>query len=173
MNRIVLIAAAAYCVFGPLRATAQDFVLPTPAEVFKQLRTLPALTQPRPTPVGSGMTRPDESKTPGRLCTPEDPNFQEYRYEERIAYCRRNIPEAEKRQVAAAYGVPWEQRRDYEFDHRIPLCMGGSDDSENLWPQPLEEAHIKDKLEDELCRRMQAGTLKQKDGVARMLAWPD
>jgi hypothetical protein len=36
------------------------------------------------------------------------------------------------------YGLPAGTHPDYEIDHLIPLGLGGSDDSSNLWPQPLE-----------------------------------
>jgi phage pi2 protein 07 len=33
------------------------------------------------------------------------------------------------------------------MDHLIPLGIGGADDESNLWPQPYDEAILKDKLE--------------------------
>ncbi len=41
--------------------------------------------------------------------------------------------------------------RDYEEDHFIPLELGGAPyNPQNLWPQPIEQARRKDKLEDSL-----------------------
>ena len=180
MNRLALAAIIAVSsLAGLFAAAAEDFALPAPGELLRQIRSLPRSESARPTPVvpsrhiRPGYHLPDERRTPGKLCTADDASFQEYRYDEQIPYCRRNVTEAEKRRVAAAYGVAWERRREYEFDHRVPLCMGGSNDDENIWPQPLDEAHEKDKLEDSLCRLLRGGTIRQKKAVAQMLAWPE
>jgi hypothetical protein len=37
--------------------------------------------------------------------------------------------------------------RTHQMDHLIPLGVGGADDDNNLWPQPYDEAILKDKLE--------------------------
>jgi hypothetical protein len=34
-----------------------------------------------------------------------------------------------------------------QMDHLVPLGIGGADDESNLWPQPYDEAILKDKLE--------------------------
>jgi hypothetical protein len=73
---------------------------------------------------------------------------------------RRHITEKDKRTVAAWYGVPWEQRGQYEFDHLIPRQLAGADDVRNLWPQPLTEAKKqKDRLENLLHRLVCSGEL--------------
>lgn len=65
----------------------------------------------------------------------------------------RHITTSMKRQVAAAYGVPWQEHAQYEFDHLIPRALGGADEVSNLWPQPRAEAvHIKDPLEVKLWK---------------------
>jgi len=53
--------------------------------------------------------------------------------------------------VLDAYHVPFADRRRYEIDHRVPLCLGGSNDVRNLWPQPLAEARRKDDIERAAC----------------------
>jgi len=118
--------------------------------------------------------KPDFAYTPGALCTANDPNFSEYRYAEHIAYCRRNVTEAMKEQIAAHYGVPKSDWDNYEFDHLIPLAAGGSSSIDNVWPQPHgnpDGSNGKDKLEDQIYQQMKAGTLKQADGVRRIYAW--
>ena len=64
-------------------------------------------------------------------------------------------------------GVPEEDWSLYEFDHWYPLSIGGCNDERNLWPQvasssqcssvlsiralqPIDEAHQKDALENQL-----------------------
>jgi hypothetical protein len=55
------------------------------------------------------------------------------------------------RHIFATYGVPYAQHREYELDHLVPLEIGGAPaDARNLWPQPLEEALAKDRVEDAL-----------------------
>jgi hypothetical protein len=78
---------------------------------------------------------------------------------------------SEKDQVAQRYGIPKSDYYKYEFDHFIPLNAGGSDDPGNLWPQPLAEAHEKDKVELEVYNGLNNGTLTQAQAVAKIRAW--
>ncbi len=115
---------------------------------------------------------PNVTQTPGLLCTPNDPNFQKYDYPEHIARCQRNVGIDEKLKIAAAYGnIPQSNWPNYEFDHLIPLCAGGSDDITNLWPQPIGEAHKKDVLENDICLALRAGTLKQAQAIQKVHDW--
>jgi hypothetical protein len=114
---------------------------------------------------------PDPVHTPGFLCSPTDPNFVGYRYPGNIAYCQRNIPAFEKDQVAQWYGIPKSDYSKYEFDHFIPLSAGGSDDIRNLWPQPLAEAHDKDRVEDQVYNGLKSGTMTQQQAVDLIHAW--
>lgn len=121
-------------------------------------------------------TAPDSSFTPGHLCSPGDPNFQEYRYAERIPYCRRKVTKDMKVQIARHYGVPESDWPDYEFDHLIPLAIGGDSSADNIWPQPHEPgspdgSEGKDKLEEQLYLQMKAGTITQADAVRRIYGW--
>lgn len=50
------------------------------------------------------------------------------------------MTERYKRQVMAAYGIPWSQARNYELDHLVELAAGGSNDTRNLWPEPNHDA---------------------------------
>ncbi|MFA5139201.1 MAG: hypothetical protein WC728_08200 [Elusimicrobiota bacterium] len=120
-------------------------------------------------------TSPDWSATPGKLCTTSDKDFSEYRYPERIPYCKRNVPKSVKLQVAARYGVPEDQFSKYQFDHLINLSIGGSNSPDNLWPEPLgsDEANGKDKLEYEVYQQLAAGTITQAEAVRRIYAWFD
>jgi hypothetical protein len=60
-------------------------------------------------------------------------------------------------EVLIRYGLPPGPHPDYEIDHLIPLCLGGSDDFTNLWPQPRRSieaewnAEAKDRLESKIC----------------------
>jgi hypothetical protein len=129
--------------------------------------------QPSPSGGGNGRAAPDWSFTPGRLCTSSDPDFKEYRYAEHIAYCNRNVTQQMKQEVAAHYSVPQSAWSGYEFDHLIPLCIGGDSHVDNLWPQPrgANGSDDKDKLETQLYNEMSAGTVKQAEAVRQIYAW--
>lgn len=152
-----------------------DPLTSAPPPAAQPVPTLPAAgpVAPPPAPISILRVRPDASKTPGRLCTTDDPDFLEFRYPERIPYCRRNVSQEEKARVAAAYGVPRDRWSDYEFDHLIPLAIGGSSQDDNIWPQPrgADESDGKDKLEYSLYQQLAAGAITQADAVRRMMAW--
>lgn len=114
---------------------------------------------------------PDPRRTPGALCSRQDPNFDEVRYPAKVAHCARNITMAEKELVAGWYGVPKRDFARYEFDHYIPLAAGGSNDPRNLWPQVWPDAHDKDKVEAEVYRGLRDGSMTQRQAVARIRAW--
>jgi hypothetical protein len=114
---------------------------------------------------------PHPSLTPGSLCqTPS-----EYRYPERIAYCERAVKSERKDQVVALYDrtlgtrVGQQGRRNFKIDHLIPLCMGGSNEIDNLWPQHPEIYTLTDPLEGTLCILLQEGKIRQSEAVRLIL----
>ncbi len=118
--------------------------------------------------------QPDFSFTPGHLCTASDPNFDGFRYPEQIAHCRRNVTEQMKATVAAHYGIARSDWGNYEFDHLIPLAIGGDSSIDNLWPQPHgnpDGSQGKDRLEDQLYHEMDAGSITQAAAVQQIYAW--
>jgi hypothetical protein len=68
-------------------------------------------------------------------------------------------------EILRRYGLPPGIHPDYQIDHLIPLCLGGSDDPSNLWPEPrrsIEEtwnAEAKDRLEHLMCRMVCDGQI--------------
>jgi hypothetical protein len=78
-----------------------------------------------------------------------------------------------KLDISAHYGVPRDTWSNYEFDHLIPLGIGGDSSDDNLWPQPRDPANSmdKDKLEFELYKEMAAGTITQAEAVKRIYGW--
>lgn len=87
----------------------------------------------------------------------------------------RNVSDAAKRRVCAAYGITSGcPGPGYEIDHLISLELGGSNDERNLWPQPIAEARVKDKLENRLHRQVCHGKTRLTDAqslVKECTAW--
>jgi len=104
------------------------------------------------------LVRPNPDLTPGLT----RPLSQETICTTKWGLDRRRVTVAMKREVATAYSVPWERRREYEFDHLIPRSLGGADASLNLWPQPWVGdygARKKDRLEVRLGKLVCGGAL--------------
>src|SRR6266550_1528863 len=63
-----------------------------------------------------------------------------------------------RQQAFARAGVSFPARHaDYETDHIVPLCLGGTNDLDNLQLQPWAIARVKDVYEAETCRAYCAG----------------
>lgn len=111
--------------------------------------------------------QPDLSVTPGDLC--HSPN--ELRYAERIKYCDRNVPGELKAEVIQTYdqqlgfSIRAMRRGLFKIDHYIPLCVGGSNQRQNLWPQHRSIYQITDRLEFAVCQKMSEGKLKQAEAI--------
>ena len=116
---------------------------------------------------------PNPAWTPGKLCSPTDPDFDGFRYGAHIAHCRRNVSHETKVAVARHYGVDPADLSHYEIDHLVELNAGGSNAEENLWPQPLgpEDAAAKDKVEDETFHALRDGRMTQDEAVTTIRAW--
>jgi hypothetical protein len=64
------------------------------------------------------------------------------------------VTEPEKIASMVAYGAH-RPLRDYEYDHFIPLELGGAtNDPRNLWPEPGASPNAKDSVEYELNRKV-------------------
>jgi hypothetical protein len=127
-----------------------------------------------PVMVLAARVTPDSSYTPGHLCSPSDPNFKEYRYAEHIPYCNRMVTQQMKLTIGQHYGVPQQDWSGYEFDHLIPLAIGGDSSIDNLWPQPHgmpDGSDGKDRLENELYLQMRDGKITQADAVKQIYGW--
>ncbi len=114
---------------------------------------------------------PDARLTTGALCTTPT----EYRYPEQIPYCERDVATATKNDIFVAYRrlgylLPSNTRKDYKIDHYIPLCMGGSNQTTNLWPQHISLYSQTDGLEGAICEKMKAGRMNQAAGVRMIRA---
>jgi hypothetical protein len=110
---------------------------------------------------------PDPRLTPGSLC--DRPS--EKRYPEGIPYCARRVSSETKREVMVEYDrqlgfrVTQMNRQVFKIDHYIPLCMGGSNEDQNLWPQHESVYAVTDPLEGPMCEKMAKGKLRQSEAV--------
>ena len=74
----------------------------------------------------------------------------------------RNVPQSEKNQVYAEYGITRHTAGEYEVDHLVSLELGGSNDISNLWPEaasPKPGFHEKDKVENYLNSQVCSGAI--------------
>lgn len=112
-------------------------------------------------------SRPIAKFTPGELCD----RPASYRYPENIAYCGRDVTTEQKDQVfdqyrRSGFRLTQSKRADYKIDHYFPLCAGGSNNNENLWPQHLSISNVTDSLEQLGCEKMAQGKIKQSKFIA-------
>lgn len=97
------------------------------------------------------------------------------------ARTRRDLPDRVKDAILRAYGLPATPaaRSAVEFDHRVPLSLGGADWADhpdrpwlNLWPEPWDGpkgARAKDRLEFHLYKAVCRGevTLAEAQAIFR------
>ncbi len=111
---------------------------------------------------------PNEKITPGDVCDVAN----SFRYPERIKYCEREVSRERKAAIFLTYdrelGFHTREmnRADFKIDHYIPLCMGGSNDDENLWPQHKTIYQQTDPLEPVLCELMASGQMLQAKAIS-------
>lgn len=121
--------------------------------------------------MGDYPLNPDPRLTPGSFCERADYR----RYPQRIAYCERHVSKSTKWQVIHTYNrelnykIDSRERADYKIDHLIPLCAGGSNQTNNLWPQHRSVYVVTDPLEGVACEKMAAGRLRQQRAVELIL----
>lgn len=111
------------------------------------------------------ITFPDPDLTPSSYCTTSDPDFREFRYDEQIPWCTRNVDYATKVEVYHMYGI--EPSSDYTIDHLIPLSLGGSNHIDNLWPQ--HESAYSGRLEYKMYLKLRNGEVTQQEAIDAVL----
>lgn len=108
---------------------------------------------------------PNPNLTPGSICDQPDA----YRYPEQIAYCDRHVESDLKAEIIQDYnkklGYQITVRANYKIDHYIPLCMGGSNHKDNLWPQHKTVYEKTDGVEFAACEKMKVGKLTQRAAI--------
>lgn len=112
-------------------------------------------------------TTPDPRFTVGSLCE----QAIEFRYPERIKYCGRDVSSTEKYTVIqlyernGGYQITKYGRENFKIDHMVPLCMGGSNNPNNLWPQHKSVYVYTDPLEALGCQKLSLGRIRQADVI--------
>lgn len=102
-----------------------------------------------------GWTLPDLAATPGVVVLHEAEKVCAVHWGKDV----RHVTQTMKRRVCVHYGAGACPGPRWELDHLVSRELGGADDERNLWPQPIREARIKDRLENWLHRQVCAGRL--------------
>lgn len=108
---------------------------------------------------------PRQDLTYGQLCSARNPDFEGYRYTERIPYCERNVSREQKEKIYNLYRIPVNCRGRYTIDHFIPLSIGGDNSDANLWPEHKLVKATRPQLEQELFVALSRGQITQKNAI--------
>lgn len=106
----------------------------------------------------ANQTLPDPACSPGAVLTTDTSVICVSGYTQTV----RDVPDSERQQVFAEYGIDYSLHSGYEVDHIISLELGGSNDISNLYPESYSiqyGARVKDKLENYLHDQVCSGKL--------------
>jgi hypothetical protein len=120
----------------------------------------PAGSSASPSPSAGALIRPNKDLTPGKARTMKP--------DEACGHAKENrqVPNALRDRILTEYKLPPGTHPDYQIDHLIPLCLGGSNDPANLWPQPYRRkeeiwnAEAKDRLDRRICDMVCSGEIE-------------
>ena len=103
---------------------------------------------------------PNDALTPGAVASTNQHEVCAFGGSETYSQRHRITPVELKGWIFREYGMQPPQgaeRRDWEIDHLVPLCLGGADEAANLWPQHRSSYRRKDALEAYGCREVCRG----------------
>jgi hypothetical protein len=114
--------------------------------------------------VAEAAEAPDPHLTPGLIASADIGEVCVSDGRPGSAYSRahRSMNENDRRGDFARYGIALSDRRGYEDDPFVPLCLGGADAPANRWPQPgwgIWNYHVKDRLEGYACQMVCSGRI--------------
>jgi len=115
----------------------------------------PAPLPSSPPPAAEAVALPDLTYTTGGVLTINVNTVCQPGYTKTV---RVGLTIAERDQVDAHYHWTYQPGAQ-ELDHLIPLELGGANGIQNIWPEPLAEARIKDRLENALHAKVCAHQL--------------
>ncbi len=151
---IALSCAALMSACNP--SSSADTPAPAPGHIGQRTKTSGCVAQ---------NALPDSACTPGAILDVTKDDICVSGYSSKV----RNVPDSEKNQVYAEYGIASHTTGEYEVDHLISLELGGSNDIANLWPEPAEPRpgfHEKDKVENYLHDQVCSGAMALSDAQA-------
>ena len=102
---------------------------------------------------------PDPALTPGVVAITEAPKVCGILWGRDV----RHVTQKMKKQVCQAYGAKECPGPKWELDHLVSRELGGADDVKNLFPQPIKEARVKDRVENFLHRQVCSGKMQLQD----------
>lgn len=77
-----------------------------------------------------------------------------------------DVPEALREEILREYGIAEKRTNDFEIDFLIAPRLGGTEDPQNLWPEPyassIWNARVKDDLEERLHEMVCSGEVSLK-----------
>ncbi len=122
---------------------------------------------------------PDPQATPGAVATTDLSDI--CGRVDGLTYTKRHRVWTRQRETMQRYGVPWEQRRQYEDDDEVPVCLGGDNGNPaNHWAQPGDQLtpdgfgyQAKDWLDAESCRLTCMGQVSPSEAQGWFLAPAD
>ncbi len=112
---------------------------------------------------------PDQACTPGSVLNVSTGQVCQSGYASSV----RDVPQSEKDQVYAEYGITSHAAGQYEVDHLVSLELGGSNDIANLWPEaasPTPGFHQKDMVENYLHSQVCSGKISLADAQREIAA---
>jgi hypothetical protein len=167
---LVLTGCSGAATAGPLPTLAAGSVLRevhTPATLVDDMKLQPGQCKVRITDAAKGLYLPDVGCTPGAV----DPAVSQSDLTTticRAGYTKTVRPEVRVTNPAKTaslkeYGLPYASST--EFDHLIPLELGGASSVSNLWPEPNKEGartvdNPKDDVENSLKTAVCSGKVK-------------
>ena len=81
------------------------------------------------------------------------------------------MPEEQSQAIKRSLIPAGHTMAEYELDHIVPLCMGGSNDRSNLQLQTWPDAKLKDVDEGALCALVREHTLTCAEAQETMRNW--
>jgi hypothetical protein len=107
-----------------------------------------------------GGIEPDPKLTPGATRQVSIHDVCAMPHEEVVV----DVPNALREKILQEYGILENRGADYEIDFLISPGLGGTEDVQNLWPEPYASdawnAHVKDELEEHLHELVCSGKLE-------------
>jgi hypothetical protein len=152
---VLLQSAAVLCGVFLLGAATAKWIVPTPITTAASA----ALVAPAAVITADSTAEPNRSLTPGAVRNVSLAEVCAMPNEE----VEVDVPAAVRSAVFREYGIAAAHPAEYEIDYLIAPGLGGSEDIQNLWPEPYTtaawNARVKDSLEEYLHESVCAGKL--------------